>query len=48
MRHSTFGNGVVQEAKKMSADVLYVIRFDNEKVGTKRLMGSYAKLKKID
>lgn len=48
VRHSTFGNGVVQEAKKMSADVLYVIRFDNEKVGTKRLMGSYAKLKKID
>ncbi len=42
--HSAFGSGVVLSVKPMSADTLYEIAFD--KVGTKKMMATYAKLKK--
>jgi len=43
--HITFGQGTVLSAKPMGADILYEIAFDN--AGTKKLMGTYAKMKKI-
>ncbi len=43
--HITFGQGTLLSAKPMGADVLYEIAFD--RVGTKKLMATYAKLKKI-
>jgi len=43
--HITFGQGTVLSARPMGADVLYEIAFDN--AGTKKLMGTYAKMKKI-
>ncbi len=43
--HATFGEGDIISAKKMGADWLYEVVFD--KVGTKKLMGTYAKLKKM-
>ncbi len=45
VQHITFGQGTVLSAKPMGADILYEIAFDN--AGTKKLMGTYAKLKKI-
>ena len=45
VRHMTFGEGEILTVKQMGADVLYEVMFD--RVGTKKLMGSYAKLKKI-
>jgi len=42
--HITFGRGDVLSVRDMGADVLYEIAFDT--VGTKKLMASYAKLKK--
>ncbi len=45
VRHITFGEGTVLSAKPMGADILYEIAFDN--AGTKKLMATYAKLKKI-
>ena len=42
--HLTFGKGIVMSVKEMGADILYEIAFD--KVGTKKLMATYAKLKK--
>ena len=42
--HPMFGRGDVLSVTKMGADILYEIAFD--KVGTKKLMGSYVKLKK--
>lgn len=45
VRHLTFGDGEVLSARPMGADMLYEVMFD--KVGTKKLMGTYAKLKKI-
>ena len=45
VRHLTFGDGEILSAKKMGADMLYEVMFD--KVGTKKLMATYAKLKKI-
>ena len=42
--HPTFGKGVVIMKKDMGSDVLYEIAFDT--VGTKKLMGTYARLKK--
>ncbi len=45
VRHMTFGDGEILSAKKMGADIMYEVMFD--KVGTKKLMGTYAKLKKI-
>lgn len=44
--HMTFGEGEIISVKPMGADILYEIIFD--KVGTKKLMATYAKLKKID
>lgn len=43
--HITFGEGEILSARPMGADVLYEVIFD--KVGTKKLMGTYARLKKI-
>ena len=43
--HATFGEGDVISVKRMGADWLYEVVFD--KVGTKKLMASFAKLKKI-
>ena len=44
--HITFGEGEILSARPMGADVLYEVIFD--KVGTKKLMGTYARLKKIN
>ncbi len=43
--HMTFGVGEILSARKMGGDTLYEIAF--EKVGTKKLMATYAKLKKL-
>ena len=45
VRHITFGEGEILSVKPMGADVLYEIVFD--KVGTKKLMATYARLKKV-
>ncbi len=45
VKHITFGEGTVLTVTEMGADILYEIIFD--KVGTKKLMATYAKLKKI-
>ena len=45
VRHMTFGEGEILSVKNMGADVLYEVMFD--KVGTKKLMATYAKLKKM-
>ncbi len=45
VRHYMFGEGTVISVREMGADVLYEVAFD--KVGTKKLMATYAKLKKI-
>ncbi len=45
VRHRVFGEGEIFSAKPMGADVLYEVVFDN--AGTKKLMGSFAKLTKI-
>ncbi|MBQ8911868.1 MAG: UvrD-helicase domain-containing protein [Clostridia bacterium] len=42
--HTTFGGGSVIAGTPMGADVLYEIEFDT--VGRKKLMGSYARLKR--
>ena len=43
--HASFGEGEILSIKPMGADKLIEVVFD--KVGTKKLMGTYAKLKKI-
>ncbi len=43
--HYNFGEGEIIDVKPMGADVMYEIIFDT--VGTKKLMATYAKLKKI-
>lgn len=43
--HPVFGEGEIISAKVMGADRLYEVVFD--RVGTKKLMGSYAKLRKV-
>ena len=43
--HITFGEGEILSARPMGSDVLYEVVFD--RVGTKKLMGNYAKLKKL-
>ena len=43
--HASFGEGDIISVKKMGADWLYEVVFD--RVGTKKLMATYAKLKKI-
>ena len=42
--HSVFGEGEIVSAKDMGGDVLYEVRFGD---ATKKLMASYAKLKKL-
>ncbi len=42
--HLAFGEGTVLSAKEMGTDIMYEIAFDN--FGTKRLMATFAKLKK--
>ncbi len=42
--HPAFGNGVILTVKPMGGDVLYEVVFEN--AGTKKLMATYAKLKK--
>ena len=44
VRHITFGAGTVLSVREMGADILYEVAFDT--VGTKKLMATYAKLKK--
>jgi DNA helicase-2/ATP-dependent DNA helicase PcrA len=46
VRHLTFGEGEILSARSMGSDILYEVIFDN--FGTKKLMGNYAKLKKIN
>ena len=43
--HRVFGEGEIFTVKPMGADVMYEVIFDN--AGTKKLMGSFAKLRKI-
>ena len=43
--HATFGQGEVFSAKPMGNDTLYEVVFD--RVGTKKLMGNFARLKKL-
>lgn len=45
VRHANFGEGEILSVKPMGADYLYEIVFD--RVGTKKLMATYAKLTKI-
>ncbi len=45
VRHRVFGEGEIFSVKPMGADVLYEVVFDN--AGTKKLMGSFAKLIKL-
>ena len=45
VKHFTFGEGEIMSVRPMGNDVLYEVAFDN--VGTKKLMGNYARLKKI-
>jgi DNA helicase-2/ATP-dependent DNA helicase PcrA len=45
VQHATFGLGTILSARPMAADTLLEVAFDN--VGTKKLMATYAKLKKI-
>jgi len=45
VRHMLFGEGEILTVQKMGADYLYEIAFDTK--GTKKLMATYAKLKKI-
>ncbi len=42
--HPMFGDGMVISAKKMGSDTLYEVAFD--KVGTKKIMGNFAKMTK--
>ena len=44
--HATFGQGEILSVKPMGADKLIEVVFDS--VGTKKLMGTYAKLKRVD
>ncbi len=46
VQHVTFGTGVILSSKPMGGDTLYEIAF--EKVGTKKLMATYARLKKVE
>ncbi len=45
VKHMTFGEGEILSARHMGADILYEVMFD--KVGTKKLMATYAKLQKL-
>lgn len=45
VQHMVFGEGVIRSVKDMGGDAMYEIEF--EKVGVKKLMASFAKLKKL-
>ena len=45
VKHLNFGEGEILSVKAMGADTLYEVMFDT--VGTKKLMATYAKLKKL-
>lgn len=45
VKHIMFGEGTVLSVREMGADILYEIIFD--KVGTKKLMATYAKLTRV-
>lgn len=45
VRHNTFGEGTVQEAKRMGNDTMLTIAFDT--VGNKKLMANFARIEKI-
>ncbi len=45
VKHVTFGEGTILSSKPMGGDTLYEIAF--EKVGTKKLMATYARLTKV-
>ncbi len=45
VEHMVFGRGVIKSVKDMGGDALYEIDFDA--VGTKKIMATYAKLKKL-
>jgi len=45
VRHATFGEGTMLSVKRIGADYLYEVAFDEK--GTKKLMATYAKLTKI-
>ncbi len=45
VKHMTFGVGIVLSVRPMGGDTLYEIAFD--KVGTKKLMATYARLTKL-
>jgi DNA helicase-2/ATP-dependent DNA helicase PcrA len=42
--HDIFGEGMILSAKSVGPDTLYEIAFDT--VGTKKMMGTYAKIKR--
>ena len=44
VRHTLFGSGEILSVRPMGSDILYEVAFD--KVGTKKMMATYAKLKK--
>ena len=44
--HAVFGSGMVISAKPVGPDMLYEISFDS--VGTKKMMGTYAKIKRLN
>lgn len=46
VEHPTFGRGIVMSARNLGSDVLYEVTFDQ--VGTKKLMGNMARLKKVE
>jgi len=46
VKHASFGQGEILSATLMGADILYEIAFDT--AGTKKLMATYARLKKAD
>lgn len=43
--HPIFGDGTVLSVKPLSGDVLYEVMFDS--VGTKKVMGNYAKMTRV-
>jgi DNA helicase-2/ATP-dependent DNA helicase PcrA len=46
VRHATFGEGEILTVRAMGADTMYEIAF--ERVGTKKLMATYARLTKVE
>ena len=45
VQHTAFGKGMVLSVMKMGGDALLEIAFDQ--IGTKKLMATFAKLKKV-